>query len=155
MDPYETLGVSRTASLAEVRTAWRKMALRTHPDKFLAQDGAAATTAQFQAVQAAFQMLHERLTSGQQGSRRNASKARHPQQQGQHGHRTDRPRRPYSAPTGSGGARSYGPEFFAEQAKRAKDADEATANLRQSQAHRASIQRSSHCRVCVCVCARR
>ncbi len=32
MDPYATLGLDRSADVAEIRRAWRRRARQTHPD---------------------------------------------------------------------------------------------------------------------------
>ena len=51
VDPYATLGVTRTASADEIRAAWKKAVLRNHPDK-VGDDGTA-----FRRVQSAYEML--------------------------------------------------------------------------------------------------
>ena len=50
--PYKVLGISASATADEIRAAWKKMALKVHPDK-CADDGGAA----FQAVQGAYETL--------------------------------------------------------------------------------------------------
>jgi DnaJ-class molecular chaperone len=50
LDHYATLGVSRTASAAEIKQAFRKLASQHHPDK-------GGDTAKFQAIQAAYDTL--------------------------------------------------------------------------------------------------
>ena len=50
-DPYATLGLRHDASADEIRAAWKRLALATHPDK-TDDDGA-----QFRAVQAAYEVL--------------------------------------------------------------------------------------------------
>ena len=51
-DYYSLLGVAANASVAELRRAWRKLALRWHPDRA----GSGATTT-FQKLQAAYAVL--------------------------------------------------------------------------------------------------
>ena len=51
IDPYATLGVTRTASADEIRAAWKKAVLRNHPDK-VGDDGTL-----FRRVQSAYDML--------------------------------------------------------------------------------------------------
>lgn len=53
-DPYQELGVSRSASAAEVRRAFHKLAKQHHPDK---NPGDAAAEERFKRVSAAFDLL--------------------------------------------------------------------------------------------------
>ena len=53
-DYYELLGVSRDASVAEIRKAYKKLALKHHPDR---NGGCSDATAQFKAVTEAYQVL--------------------------------------------------------------------------------------------------
>mmetsp|Transcript_39125 Transcript_39125/g.76334 ORF Transcript_39125/g.76334 Transcript_39125/m.76334 type:complete len:309 (+) Transcript_39125:194-1120(+) len=57
-DPYVVLGVPCEASQAEIKTAYRKLALKNHPDK-AAQSGLSAeeATARFASVGAAYEIL--------------------------------------------------------------------------------------------------
>lgn len=50
MDPYRALGVSRTATASEIKTAYRKLASQCHPDK-------GGDTARFQEIQTAYSIL--------------------------------------------------------------------------------------------------
>lgn len=50
MDHYTTLGVPKTATAAEIKQAFRKLASQHHPDK-------GGDTAKFQAIQAAYAVL--------------------------------------------------------------------------------------------------
>jgi DnaJ like chaperone protein len=36
-DPYDVLGVSRDASVDEIRNAWRQLVRETHPDAMIAR----------------------------------------------------------------------------------------------------------------------
>jgi curved DNA-binding protein CbpA len=56
-DYYALLGVAPTAGVAELRRAWRRLALRWHPDR--AGDRA---TAAFQKIQAAYSVLSDPLS---------------------------------------------------------------------------------------------
>ena len=53
-DPYQVLGVSRGASDAEIKKAFRKLARQFHPDR---NEGSAAAEAKFKEVQAAYNSI--------------------------------------------------------------------------------------------------
>lgn len=52
-DPYAILGITKTASKEEIKTAYRKMAMQYHPDRN--PDGGEM----FRKVQAAYELLSE------------------------------------------------------------------------------------------------
>lgn len=52
---YKTLGISKTASEDEIKKAYRKLALKTHPDRNKAPDA----EAQFKRVNEAFEVLSD------------------------------------------------------------------------------------------------
>lgn len=58
-DPYQTLGISKDADLTAVKSAYRKLALKCHPDKF--QDAALKAVKQdeFQKLQQAYELLSD------------------------------------------------------------------------------------------------
>ncbi|KAK0647160.1 DnaJ domain-containing protein, partial [Cercophora newfieldiana] len=53
---YEILGISQTATPAEIREAWRQRCLETHPDK---AGNTPENNAKFSAVQNAYETLSE------------------------------------------------------------------------------------------------
>jgi DnaJ-class molecular chaperone len=55
-DLYEMLGVARDASLAEIKKAYKRAALKCHPDKCPGDDGAAE---RFQALSAVHSILSD------------------------------------------------------------------------------------------------
>ncbi len=56
-DYYEVLGVTKSASAAEIKTAYRKMALKWHPDKN--QDKKAEAEEKFKEINEAYQVLSD------------------------------------------------------------------------------------------------
>ena len=53
-DPYETLGVSRSAAVEEIKTSYRKLAMRYHPDR---NPGDAAAEESFKEISQAYDIL--------------------------------------------------------------------------------------------------
>ena len=58
IDPYEVLGLERTASPDQIKSAYRKTALKTHPDK-VAEDKKDEANAKFQQVAFAYAVLSD------------------------------------------------------------------------------------------------
>ncbi|KAK3949232.1 hypothetical protein QBC32DRAFT_220186 [Pseudoneurospora amorphoporcata] len=56
IDPYEVLGLERDATADQIKTAYRKAALRNHPDKVAPQHKETATS-KFQAIAVAYAIL--------------------------------------------------------------------------------------------------
>lgn len=56
-DPYNILGVSKDATAANIKTAYRKLVLKCHPDKVKDESLRAAASDQFQKVQEAYELL--------------------------------------------------------------------------------------------------
>src|SRR5215472_13648981 len=56
-DPYEVLGVAKTASEAEIKKAFRALAKKHHPDKHA---GDAAAQKRFQAISGAYDILGDK-----------------------------------------------------------------------------------------------
>lgn len=67
-DYYILLGIDRHASHAELRRAWRRLALRWHPDR--AGDGATGT---FQKIQAAYAVLADPISRAAYDRRQGAA----------------------------------------------------------------------------------
>jgi curved DNA-binding protein CbpA len=63
-DPYKTLGVSRSATDAEVRAAYRKLVKATHPDH---NGGSPEAARRFEAVQQAYAEIQELRKAPQAG----------------------------------------------------------------------------------------
>jgi curved DNA-binding protein CbpA len=57
-DPYTILGIHRGATAPQIRTAYRKAALRHHPDKVAAEERAAATL-RFSKISHAYELLSD------------------------------------------------------------------------------------------------
>ena len=57
---YEILGQSYAASDAELRKAYRRLALKLHPDKQADEEGAMAAADKFALVQRAYAVLSDR-----------------------------------------------------------------------------------------------
>ncbi|KAI9368900.1 hypothetical protein BJX61DRAFT_546100 [Aspergillus egyptiacus] len=58
-DPYETLGIAKDATLAEIKSAHRKLVLKCHPDKIKDESLRSQAQDQFQKVQHAYECLSD------------------------------------------------------------------------------------------------
>lgn len=59
-DPYEVLGISKTSTAPEIKAAYRKLALRHHPDKVQGDENCKAEAAQkFAKIGAAYEILSD------------------------------------------------------------------------------------------------
>jgi curved DNA-binding protein CbpA len=58
-DPYAVLGVSRDATTAEIRSAYKKLVLKCHPDKILDEAKRSQGQDEFQKVQQAWELLSD------------------------------------------------------------------------------------------------
>ncbi|KAL2195097.1 hypothetical protein P885DRAFT_79536 [Corynascus similis CBS 632.67] len=58
-DPWKTLGVDRNADKAEIRTAYKKLVLKCHPDKIQDPELKALKADEFQKVQQAWELLND------------------------------------------------------------------------------------------------
>ncbi|KAL2821105.1 hypothetical protein BJX63DRAFT_255886 [Aspergillus granulosus] len=58
-DPYETLGVAKDATLADIKSSHRKLVLKCHPDKIKDESLRSEAQDQFQKVQQAYELLSD------------------------------------------------------------------------------------------------
>src|ERR1700710_1820397 len=58
-DPYKALGVTKDATLPEIRSAHRKLVLKCHPDKVQAAALKPIKQDEFQKVQQAYELLSD------------------------------------------------------------------------------------------------
>ncbi|KAJ5679005.1 hypothetical protein N7462_007249 [Penicillium macrosclerotiorum] len=65
VNPYEALGVLSEASLADIRTAYRKRVLKCHPDKIQDESQRSAAQEEFQRVQQAYELLSDEAQRAQ------------------------------------------------------------------------------------------
>lgn len=69
-DPYKVLGVSPTASDDEIKTAYRNLARKYHPDKYAGSDLAELAEEKMKEVNAAYEQIQQmRAKGGSSGAR--------------------------------------------------------------------------------------
>lgn len=56
---YDVLGVTRDATVQEIKTAYRKLALKHHPDKYVDQDSKEVNEIKFKEITAAYEILSD------------------------------------------------------------------------------------------------
>ncbi|EEH39649.2 DnaJ domain-containing protein [Paracoccidioides lutzii Pb01] len=57
IDPYKTLGITKNATIAEVKSAYRKLVLQCHPDKIKDEEQRKDSLPRFQKVQSSYELL--------------------------------------------------------------------------------------------------
>ena len=69
MDPYQTLGISRSASDDEVKKAYRNLSRRYHPDANINNPNKAEAEEKFKQVQQAYEQIMKERQQEQAGAR--------------------------------------------------------------------------------------
>lgn len=64
-DPYEVLGVSRNATASEIKVAYRKLALKHHPDRQSSESEKAKATQVFARISNAYEILSDEALRGE------------------------------------------------------------------------------------------
>ena len=67
-DPYKVLGVSPNASDDEIKTAYRNLARKYHPDKYAGSDLAELAEEKMKEVNAAYEQIQQMRAKGNSGS---------------------------------------------------------------------------------------
>ena len=68
MDPYQVLGVSRSATEEEIKKAYRSLSRRYHPDANVNNPNKAQAEEKFKQIQSAYQEIMKERTEGYSGS---------------------------------------------------------------------------------------
>ncbi|KAL1961279.1 hypothetical protein VTO42DRAFT_7 [Malbranchea cinnamomea] len=77
-DPYAVLGVSKDATAAEIRSAYKKLVLKCHPDKILDESKRSQAQDEFQRVQEAYELLSDETKRARYDQKVQYAEARKP-----------------------------------------------------------------------------
>ncbi|RHZ49106.1 uncharacterized protein CDV56_103856 [Aspergillus thermomutatus] len=113
IDPYAVLGVQKDATLAEIKSAHRKLVLKCHPDKVKDESQRSKAQDEFQRVQQAYELLSDETKRTKYDQKvRLAELRREMAREGSAGGSF-----PYSSPRGSGTSREYRDGRYYEERK--------------------------------------
>ncbi|KAM5450996.1 hypothetical protein MaudCBS49596_004107 [Microsporum audouinii] len=74
-DPYEVLGIPSTAQTAQIRTAYKKLALKFHPDKIQDESLREKGTVEFRKIQEAYEFISDESKRAQYDQKKRAEAA--------------------------------------------------------------------------------
>ncbi|OJD19411.1 hypothetical protein AJ78_00585 [Emergomyces pasteurianus Ep9510] len=61
IDPYQALGITKDATISEIKSAHRKLVLKCHPDKIKDEEQRKEAVPEFQKVQSAYELLSDEI----------------------------------------------------------------------------------------------
>ncbi|GFF44274.1 dnaJ homolog subfamily C member 16 [Aspergillus udagawae] len=114
IDPYAVLGVQKDATLAEIKSAHRKLVLKCHPDKVKDESQRSKAQEEFQQVQQAYELLSDETKRTRYDQKVRLAELRREMmaREGSAGGSY-----PYSSPRGSGTSREYRDGRYYEERK--------------------------------------
>mmetsp|Transcript_16668 Transcript_16668/g.24169 ORF Transcript_16668/g.24169 Transcript_16668/m.24169 type:complete len:84 (-) Transcript_16668:12-263(-) len=78
-DPYRILGVSRDATASQIKSAYRKLALKHHPDKHQTQESKVKASEKFSKISNAYEILSDSQSRAEYDTQQNSNNQRNNQ----------------------------------------------------------------------------